>query len=257
MEVTTRQHPDGIEVVEYSREEFLESVWDYRPGEHVSLIGPTEAGKTTLGYQLLDATTTPRLPGVVLVMKPRDKTVVEWSQRLGYVTCKSWPPPTNVFQSKKPRGYTLWPAHDLADFAGTNLRMYREFRKAILGIYGHQKTRAGRKLSGMILFADELAGLDEELGMELEIKMMYSRGRTMEGGIWGATQRPVDIPKLAYSSAHHLFLAYMPDESDRKRFGEIGGGIDSKMIEAVTLQLPQFWWLYVRRKDRTLCIVRA
>jgi hypothetical protein len=49
----------------------------------------------------------------------------------------------------------------------------------------------------------------------------------------------------------------MPDEGDRKRFGEIGGGIDSKMIEAVTLELPQYWWLYVRRKDRTLCIVRA
>jgi hypothetical protein len=254
--VSTRQHPDGIEVIEYDREEFLNLVWEYRAGEHVSLIGPTEAGKTTLGYQLLDVTTTPKLPAVVLVMKPRDATAAGWSEKLHYKTVRSWPPPPMPLQSRKPRGYTLWPDHDLADFAGTNLRMYREFRRAFLHVYGHQKTRAGRKLSGMILFADELAGLDEELGMESEVKMMYSRGRTMEAGIWGATQRPVDIPRLAYSSAHHLFLAYMPDEGDRRRFGEIGGGIDSKMIEAVTLQLPQYAWLYVRRKDRTLCIVR-
>jgi hypothetical protein len=257
MIVTTRQHPDGIEIVEYSRDDFLSRVWEYRPGEHVSLIGPTEAGKTTLGYQLLDVTTTPKLPAVVLVMKPRDRTVNTSSSRLGYLTVKSWPPPPAPFRSRKPRGYTLWPPHDLQNFAATNLRMYQEFRKAILGIYGHQKTRAGRKLSGMILFADELAGLDDELGMELEIKMMYSRGRTMEAGIWGATQRPVDVPRLAYSSAHHLFLAHMPDEGDRRRFGEIGGGVDSKMIEEITLQLPQYWWLYVRRRDRSLCIVRA
>jgi hypothetical protein len=32
--VTTRQHPGGIEIVEYTRQEFLETVWEYKPGEH-------------------------------------------------------------------------------------------------------------------------------------------------------------------------------------------------------------------------------
>lgn len=256
MHVSTRQSPDGIEVVEYEREDFLQNVWECRPGEHVSLIGPTEAGKTTLGYQLLDVTTDEKLPGLVLVMKPVDATVTSWGKRMGYVQTRVWPPPITKWRTKKPRGWTLWPAHDLRHYGRTNLNMYRQFHRAVLDVYGHQQRR-GNQREGMILFADELAGLDDELGMEAEIKMMYSRGRSMHAGIWGATQRPVDIPKLAYSSAHHLFLSYMPDESDRKRFAEIGGGIDSKLIDAVTLRLPQYWWLYIRRKDRTLCIVRA
>jgi hypothetical protein len=254
--VTTRTHPDGIEIVEYDRTDFLENYWDYKPGDRLSIIGPSEAGKTYLSYQLLDYTTTPKLPAVVLVMKPEDKTVREWDKRLGYKTIESWPPPPTL-PNKRPRGWTLWPRHDMENFGATNLRMYQEFHKAFIGVYGHQKTRWGKKLDGMVLFADELAGLDDELGMELEIKMMYSRGRTMMAGIWGATQRPVDVPRLAYSSANHLFLAYMPDEADRRRFGEIGGGIDSKMIDQICLQLPQYWWLYVRRSDRSLCIVRA
>lgn len=264
MIVTTRQHPHGIEVVEYERTEFLDLVWDYKPGDRVSIIGPSEAGKTTISYQLLDATCTPELPAVVLVMKPADDTVDAWDKELGFERITSWPPPpANPWRTRKPRGWTLWPKHDMDDFAGTNMRMYREFRKAIIAIYGHRRTRLGKtilgkqKLDGMILFADELAGLDDELGMELEIKMMYSRGRSMRAGIWGATQRPVDVPRLAYSSANHLFLAYMPDDGDRRRFAEIGGGVDPKIIDQVCLQLPQFWWLYVRRSDRSLCIVRA
>jgi hypothetical protein len=261
MFVTTRTSPEGVEVVEYEREEFLDEVWEYRAGEHVSILGPTEAGKTTLGYQLLGRTTTPTLPGVVFVMKPEDDTVERFTKELRYKRTSVWPPKGSIWESKKPPGWTLWPNHDLTDFDKTNMNMYVQFRKAFIGIYGHQKRqkgkRTGDKLEGMIAFADELAGLDDELGMEPEIKMMYSRGRSMRAGIWGATQRPVDVPKLAYSSAHHLFLAHDPDESDRKRFGEIGGGVDPKLVDAITLRLPQYWWLYLRRKDRTLCIVRA
>ncbi|WP_369335645.1 hypothetical protein OG559_31140 (plasmid) [Micromonospora sp. NBC_01405] len=259
MIVTTRQEKDGIEIVEFDRAEFLERVWPHghKPGDRVSIIGPSEAGKTQLGFQLLDAVTTPELPAVVLVMKPEDDTVKGWGRKLKFKTLKSWPPPLSLFESRKPSGYLLWPPHNLENFGATNLRMYQNFHRAVIDIYRHRKTRAGKKLDGMILFADELAGLDDELGMEAEIKMMYSRGRTMHAGIWGATQRPVDVPKLAYSSANHLFLSYMPDQSDRRRFAEIGGGVDSQLIEAITLRLPQYWWLYIRRADRTLCIVRA
>jgi hypothetical protein len=248
MLVVTRQNPEGIEVIEYERDEFLGDVWEYNAGEHVSIIGPTEAGKTTLAYQLLHVTTTPKLPGVVLVMKPRDDTVKQWSEKMGYKVIRSWPPAGNPFAAKKPRGWTLWPKHNFESYAATNGNLYRQFHRAFLDVY---------KRGDRILFADELAGLDDELGMEDEIRMMYSRGRSMRAGIWGATQRPVDIPKLAYSSAHHLFLAYDPDESDRKRFGEIGGGVDPKLVDQTTLKLPQYWWLYIRRRDRTLCIVRA
>lgn len=256
MLIHTRMAPDGIEIVEYARREFLDEVWSYAPGDRVSIIGPSEAGKTELGFELLQVTASPTLPAVVLVMKPMDETVEAWGKKLQYPIARAWPPPMSWWASRNPAGYLMWPPHDLKNFGSTNLNMFRQFRKAILDVYGHQKSWRGKKLRGKILFADELAGLDEELGMEAEIKMMYSRGRTLKAGIWGATQRPVDVPKLAYSSANHLFLSYMPDKSDRRRFQEIGGGVDSELVDAITLRLEQWAWLYIRRKDRTLCIVR-
>lgn len=251
MNVVTRTNPDGIEVQEYERQEFLDLVWEYRPGEHVSLIGPTEAGKTTLGYQLLGVTAKPALQGVVLVMKPQDETATKFSKEYDFEIIRSWPPKTNPWRKRKPAGYTLWPRTDFHPESGiyrTRQEQWRQFNRAFAEIY-----RKGNR----ILFADELAALCEELKMREQVVNMYSRGRSQKAGIWGATQRPVEIPRLAYSSAHHLFLAHDPDEQDRKRFGEIGGGIDPKLVDAVTMSLPQYWWLYLRRKDRTLCIVRA
>ena len=49
------------------REEFLADYWTYKSGEHVTLIAPTQSGKTTLAFQLLARSAGPSLPAVVLV----------------------------------------------------------------------------------------------------------------------------------------------------------------------------------------------
>lgn len=252
MIVTTRQHPNGLEIVEYERDYFLENIWEIKPGNRITILGPSEAGKTTLGYQLLDHSTSPKFPGIVLVMKPNDETAEKFSREAGYEIIRTWPPKLDVFNPrKKPRGWTLWPTTDFDPEHGdarTMFRQYREFVKVFANVY-----QKGNK----IIFADELASLVEELKLGPQVKRAYSKGRSQKASILGGTQRPSEIPLLAYSSASDIFLAYDPDERDRKRFAEIGGGIDPKMVEEVTLQLPQYWWLYLRRRDRTTCIVRA
>ena len=40
--------------LQLERQEFLDGYFDYRPGEHLSLIYPTQKGKTHLAYQLSD-----------------------------------------------------------------------------------------------------------------------------------------------------------------------------------------------------------
>ncbi len=227
-----------------SREEFLTECWDYQPGEHVTIIGPTGSGKTWLAYQLLDATATPEVPGIVFVMKPRDGTVSKWSKAVQFVRVRNWPPPISPWKPKKPRGYVLWPRFSF-DPDRDNDAMYTIFRRAILDSY-----RKGKR----ILFGDELYSLAEELGLTKELVTIWTKGRSMECALWSATQKPTHVPLWAYSQAEHLFLHFDPDKRARERFKEIGG-VDPVLVERTVLTLSRHEWLYIRRADGAMCIV--
>jgi hypothetical protein len=226
----------------FDRETFLSSRWAYRAGEHVSFLGPTQSGKTTLAYQLLQRTTGPRLPGVALVMKPRDKTVTEWNRTLGYRRVRSWPPLPALYD--KPPGYTLWPKHSF-DFDRDNQMLAEEFHNAIRDCY---------KKGDRVLFADEVLGLVKELGLERDLTAVWTRGASMGCGLWAATQRPSHVPLHMYSQAHHLFASYDPDKRSRDRLAEIGG-IDPELVKSTVLDLKRYQWLYIRRDGPKLCVI--
>lgn len=261
MLVTTKLAPAGLEIVEYEREFFFDKVWVYKPGERCSILGPSNAGKGVLSFQLLEATVTPKIQPVIFVTKPRDKTITDWAKGLGYKTIPNWPPKFNPFESTPPLGYVLWPPEDENSYDNT-LRIQRAiFVRALNDIYNFHKRQRRRpkdkQLDGMIAVVDELSEVSDEMNLDDQVERFYRRGRSNDAGMWGESQLPIGLPGVTYSSADHLFLAYMPDERYRKRFAEIGGGVDSKLIEEAVLRLPQWWWLYIRRSDRTMCIIRA
>jgi hypothetical protein len=216
----------------------------YRTGNHVTVLGPTESGKTWLSYQLLEVVARPSLPAIVMVMKPRDKTALDWSRKLEMRVVRSWPPVRRPFAAP-PNGWTLWPRHtfdpDIDDPHLTNV-----FRAAMLDSY---------RRGGRILFADEIAGLVTELGLGRPAKAIWMRGRSMGCGLWAASQRPVDVPLLAYSSAEHLFLAHEPDKRGRDRFDEIGGQEDPGRVKNLVARLGKHEFLYLRRTGRRICVV--
>ncbi len=238
--------------VTIERKEFLTHHWRYRPGEHLTIIGPTGSGKTYFSFQLLKASSNKKLQGLVLVIKPRDETVKAWSKRLKYRTIKDYPPPW-WHDLIKPPGFTVWPDHTF-DAELDNERLHKVMRRVLIRAY-----KAGNK----IIFTDEIYGLVKELDLEEQVNAILSRGRGMGAGLWEASQRPYNMPQLGYSGAEHLFLARDPDERDRERFGEIGG-VDPKYVERITLRLPKFHWLYIRREgddptstEPAMCIVGA
>lgn len=233
-------------VYTFSRDEFLAERWVYRAGEHVTILAPTDGGKTTLAYELLSQVSTPDLPAISLVMKPRDPVVSSRARAHRYRTVRTWPPLYSPWHPWPP-GYVLWPKHSF-DPDSDNRMLYRQFRAAILDSY---------KRGNRILFADELWGLTEELGLDRELVTVWTRGRSMGCGLWGATQKPSHIPLHGYSQAAHLFLGYDPDKRNRQRFSEIGG-VEPKLVSDTVMGLRKFQWLYIRRHGIAgpeLCIV--
>lgn len=236
-----------MRVMELPRDTFISRYWQYRAGEHVTFLGPTGKGKTTLAYQLLDATATEKLPAVTLVMKPRDTTVAKWDRRLKSRVVRNWPPSRLRPWQDEPRSYTVWPPHTFRDIHADNERMRETFFRAITDCY-----RSGRR----IIFADELYGLCREIGLETEIVAIYTRGRSMECGLWGASQRPSHIPLWAYSQAAHLFIHRDPDRRARDRYAEIGG-IDPDLVKKITVSLPPYHYLYINQHGPYMCVIRA
>lgn len=231
--------------ITFTREEFLRERWDYEPGEHVTFIGPTGSGKTYLAYQLLETTTSPELPGVVLVLKPEDDTVEEWTKRLEYKTVRNWPPPPRMPFTKHPSGFVVWPRHTF-DPTVDDPAHHAVFRRTILDNY---------KRGNRVIFADELYGLVAELNLKRELITVWSRGRSMGAGLWGATQKPTHVPLWAYNQADHLFLYNEPDKDGRDRFREIGG-FDSKIVSDTVMTLGEYECLYICRKGPTMCIIQ-
>ena len=239
----TTYHPP----VTIARAEFLERKWAYRKGQHVTIMGPTESGKTTLLYQLLGRSARPDLPALVMVMKPRDTTVRDWARSIGAKRVRSWPPPSRWGPAKwwmrQPAAYTIWPSHtfdpDYDDYV-----LETVFRQAMRDSY-----RRGNR----IVVADEAAGLAVDLGLRKDLETLWTRGRSMGTGLWAASQRPAFVPLHAYSQAQHLFLHHDPDLRSRKRYAEIGG-VDPKMILDVTSNLPKHHFLYLGPGQR-YCVV--
>lgn len=238
----------------FAREEFLQEYWDYKPGEHVSLIAPTQNGKTTMIWDLLKHTDTSwcTVPPVMLVAKPKDPVVHRGLEAMNYREVHTWPPRKAPW-SETPDGYAFWPKHlKSVSSADNRAHLLPKFRQVINDLFYRGDN---------ILVADEQYFLCGFLGLSEEMTRHWTQGMGMGSGLWSATQKPSGtqqgtIPSFMYNSPTHTFLGRDPDEKNRKRFGEIGG-VDTRMIEDAVKSLRKFEWLYIHRDGPTYCIIEA
>jgi hypothetical protein len=226
-------------VLQLTRDEFLSEYFDYRPGEHLSAIAPTGAGKSHICYQLAQVALdqNPQLDFCSLMPKPTSPTTERWAAALGLAETPSWPPHRHWWKDP-PRGHVLWPPHRRDVTVSENRdQVAAKFRKALTAMYWSGNT---------ICFADDVYVLAALMGLNPECEEWWTAGREGGAGLWSANQKPSgtlgggSVSSFAYNAPSHLLLGKDTDQRNVRRFGEIGGGIDPREIEAIVRNLRLF-----------------
>lgn len=205
----------------------------WRQGEHVTLVGPTGCGKTTVALSMLNQ----RAYVAVIATKPRDPLIKSLPKH-GYKVLEKWPPPDHL------KKVVLWPKISrLGDQSGQR----REIQSALARIY-----RSG----GWCVVADELRYITQTLGLKREAEMFWLQGRSLNISFVTATQRPAWVPLEAFDQATHLFIWRETDKRNLDRLGDIGG-VDTGLIKSIVPRLPKHDFLYINTRDATMAISNA
>lgn len=201
----------------------------FSPGDHVTGVGATKSGKTTLLREVAYL----RNFVAVAATKRRDSSLYEPLKKHGFqivdrFLVEEWEELPR--QIVKPE-LTGVDRAAIADQAGVFADMIHE-------IWDH-----GR----WTLFADEIRYLTKNLKLSIPMETLWLQGRSLEASVVCGTQRPVGIPLEAFSQCMHLFIARTTDEKDLDRCAEFVAG-DKQIVKYTAARLPKWEFLYVERE---------
>jgi hypothetical protein len=250
------QRPDGITVI--SRRPFARDYFDYKPGQHVVFGGPSQHGKTSLAFDLLEYAANSEFPAYFAVSKPQDPVTLKRSNQLGYRIVSDWPPPKKLGEmlgGQKPSGFVVWPP-----FGDLNTDMERcavITEKLLMERYANG---ASKKNTGGILVMDDTMVKAKIMGLDKHMVTILAMAGAMKIGEWVFVQKPTDSGRTTlwgYEMAAHVFLTKGGDDKMLARYSEIVGSENGAIAKKVIPTLQPYEFLYVHKEKGFICIVGA
>lgn len=233
--------------------------WEWRQGEHITVIGPTGTGKTTVLRALMPKRYAANGAVCVLGTKSVDENLTSWARRDRLTRIESWPPRVGLFRRRPadvidPNGrrvrwdrrVMLWPDDKKYALGQINAHIAEIHRLALEGMY---------RQGAWCIVGEELAEL-HAIGLKPELERIWKQGRSAKVSLVGATQRPVGISLDAYSQASHLFMFGDNDEVNLDRLQGIGG-MSGRVIKNAVAQLRGHDVLYINTRNRELVRTRV
>lgn len=209
--------------------------FSWKQGEHLTLVGPTGRGKTTLAQELL------RRRGyvIVFVTKKKDKILSQFKPS-GYQQVTK----ADDIHPKVAKKYLLKPP-----FSGKESipSQRKEFEQAL---------HMGFKQGNWTIYMDEARYVCDNLGLARDCEVNWLQGRALGLTMVVGTQRPVRIPLEAYSQATHLFFFQEKDDRNLKTIGGLGG-VDNKLIRENVSVLDFHEVLYLNSATGKMIITKV
>lgn len=201
----------------------------FSPGDHVTGVGATKSGKTTLLREVAYL----RNFVAVAATKRRDSSLYEPLKDHGFEIVErflvdEW--------AELPRQIVR------PELAGVDRAAIAD-QAAVFSDMIYEIWNNGR----WSLFADEIRYLTKNLKLGIPMETLWLQGRSLEASVICGTQRPVGIPLEAFSQCMHLFIARTTDEKDLERCAEFVAG-DKAVVKYTAARLPKWEFLYVERE---------
>lgn len=181
----------------------------WKPGEHVALIGPTGAGKSTFAVGILP------LRRFVLALDPKggDTTLARLP---GFVRIDRWPPPKEIWrdiEEGRPARLIVGPVvRTRADLP----RLRRTLADALDGAFDQ---------GGWTVYVDELqvAADSRMMGLAAPTERNLIAARDKGVSMVTSYQRPSNVPRAASEMSRWLGLWYTRDVDTVNRLAEMTG----------------------------------
>lgn len=209
----------------------------FRQGEHVTLVGGTGSGKTTLARELI----LPRRDYVgVFATKKKDPSLYAPLIAAGYVLTDDWDP----YDEEIPK--VIYKPSISGVGKGGRQGQADAFRDSLDEVF---------EAGNWCCYFDEVAYLTENLKLATELETLWMQGRSLGISMVAATQRPVKIPLIAYE-ANHLFLWRFTDKRNVDTISEFTGS-NINVARQVIPRLPRHEALYINTVTDEICRTKA